>query len=352
MSYFEWRPYVPVAKRRANAEREMKKLQKKGVAVEPVEIQGRKIARTFWGEAWCDHLEQFSDYDNRLPRGQTYVRNGSVCHLAIKQGKVEAIVSGTELYNISIDIAPLSSAKWKHIRRQCTGQIGSMLELLQGRLSSKVMAIVTEPAKGLFPRPGDIKLHCDCPDWADMCKHVAAALYGVGARLDKQPELLFKLRKVDHEELISAELDMQSATSGQGKRRRLADQDLANLFGIDIDDAAPPVKKKKAAAHKTTVPSRTRKPVKKKTSAQSVKTRTVKARAVRTRAASAGKPFSPTGAAVSRLRKQLGMNRTRFADLIGVSPQTIANWESRRGKLKLQARTLAALAQAALKKHE
>ena len=263
-----WRPYVPVAKRREKANREMQKRLKKGVAVEPVEIQGRKIARTFWGQAWCDHLEQFSDYANRLPRGQTYVRNGSVCHLSIEQGKVEAIVSGTELYNVSIDISPLSSAKWKNIREQCTGQIGSMLELLQGRLSSKIMQIVTEPAKGLFPQPRDIKLHCDCPDWADMCKHVAAVLYGVGARLDDKPELLFKLRKVDHEELISAELDMQTATTGQGKRRRLADRDLANLFGIEIEDATPPAKKKRASPRKTEARSKPKKSVKKKTAAR------------------------------------------------------------------------------------
>jgi uncharacterized Zn finger protein len=349
MSYYGWRPYVPVAKRREKANREMQKRLKKGVAVEPVEIQDRKIARTFWGQAWCVHLEKFSDYANRLPRGQTYVRNGSVCHLSIEQGKVEAIVSGTELYNVSIDISPLSSAKWKNIREQCTGQIGSMLELLQGRLSSKIMQIVTEPAKGLFPQPRDIKLHCDCPDWADMCKHVAAVLYGVGARLDDKPELLFKLRKVDHEELISAELDMQTATTGQGKRRRLADQDLANLFGIEIEDATPPAKKKRASPRKTEARSKPKKSVKKKTAA-SVKTKAVKTRTVKAKTIWANKPFSPTGAAVARLRKQLGMTRSRFAELIGVSPQTIANWESTRGKLKLQQRTLAALTQAALQK--
>ena len=245
MSYGEWQPYVSVAQRRARAAREMKKLRSRGMDVEPIEIQGRKIAHTFWGNAWCKHLEQFSDFANRLPRGRTYVRNGSVCHLAIKQGKVEAIVSGSELYKVTIDIAPLSSARWKNVRKQCAGQIGSMLELLQGHLSSQVMGVVTNPARGLFPQPGDIKLHCDCPDWADMCKHVAAVLYGVGARLDKKPELLFMLRKVDHEALISAELDMQTATTGQGKRRRLANQDLSNMFGIEIEGITPPAKKRK-----------------------------------------------------------------------------------------------------------
>ena len=184
MSYGEWSPYVPVAKRRARAARAINKLRQKGTEIEPIEVQGRKIARTFWGEAWCSHLEKFSDYENRLPRGRTYVRNGSVCHLAISKGKVEAMVSGSKLYRVDISISPLSVNKWKNLRKKCTGQIGSMLELLQGRFSDHVMEIVTDQNQGLFPNPGEIKLACDCPDWAEMCKHIAAVLYGVGARLD------------------------------------------------------------------------------------------------------------------------------------------------------------------------
>ena len=246
MVFYEWRPYVSVAQRRARTAREIKKLRSKGMEVEPIEIpQGRKIARTFWGESWCKHLERFGDFANRLPRGRSYIRNGSVCHLAIKKGKVEAIVSGSELYEVNIHIAPLSPTRWKNVRKQCAGHIGSMLELLQGQLSSQVMEIVTDSANGLFPQPRDIKLHCNCPDWADMCKHVAAVLYGIGARLDQKPELLFVLRNVDHEELISAELDIHTVTTRRGKRRRLANQDLSNMFGIDIADGAPPAKKRK-----------------------------------------------------------------------------------------------------------
>jgi uncharacterized Zn finger protein len=225
------------------AVREMKKLRKQGVKIEPVEVQGRKIAHTFWGEAWCSHLEKYSDYANRLPRGRSYIRNGSVCHLAISKGKVEALVSGSELYEINLDIAPLSVSKWKNVRKQCAGQIGSMLELLQGRLSTNVMQIVTDQKQGLFPAPSEINLDCDCPDWAEMCKHVAAVLYGVGARLDQQPELLFALRNVDHEELISAELDMHTATAGKGKRRRLKNADLSDVFGVDMQAPTKPHRK-------------------------------------------------------------------------------------------------------------
>ena len=304
MSYGRWPPYVPVTKRRARAANEVNKLRKKGMEIQPIEVQGRKIAHTFWGKSWCDHLEKFSDYENRLPRGRTYVRNGSVCHLAISSGKVDAMVSGSKIYSVNIDISPLSASKWKKLRKQCTGQIGSMLELLQGHFSDNVMEIVTDPNQGLFPMPSEIKLACDCPDWAEMCKHIAAVLYGVGARLDHQPELLFLLRNVDHEELISAELDIQSATSKGGKRRRLAGADLSDVFGIDMEEPVKPIEKSK-------------------------------------------KKFTPTAAAVTRLRKRFGMNTSQFAKLLGVSPPTVTNWENGSGKLNLRQHSLAALTRVA-----
>ena len=197
----------------------MESLRKRGVDIQPVEIEGRKIAKTFWGEAWCDHLESFSDFENRLPRGRTYVRNGSVCHLAIAKGKIEAKVSGSEIYNLRIQIKTLPAKKWKAVKRRCAGQIGSLLELLQGNLSDHVMEVVTDRKEGLFPLPGEISFDCDCPDWAVMCKHVAAVLYGVGARLDEKPELLFTLRGVNHEELIDA--DAEAAVSAATTQRQI-----------------------------------------------------------------------------------------------------------------------------------
>jgi len=203
-SYYGWGPYVPVARRRANAERELAKLSKKsGALVSPVVLEGRTIARTFWGKAWCDNLEAYSDFANRLPRGRTYVRNGSVVDLRIAPGRVTARVAGSDLYNIEIKIKPLTAKLWKSIQSECAGKIDSLMELLQGRLSSAVMEIVTRPERGLFPTPREIELDCSCPDWADLCKHVAASLYGVGARLDQKPELLFLLRGVDAADLIS-----------------------------------------------------------------------------------------------------------------------------------------------------
>ena len=187
---FGWRPYVSVAERRAKAARELSKLAKKtGRAASPVVLDGRKIAATFWGKAWCDNLEAYSDFANRLPRGRTYVRNGSVVDLQINKGNVTALVSGSELYKIEIKIKPLAPTLWKSIQTECAGKIDSLMELLQGKLSSAVMQIVTRHERGLFPTPKEIDLDCSCPDWADLCKHVAASLYGVGAKLDQNPTL-------------------------------------------------------------------------------------------------------------------------------------------------------------------
>ena len=236
MAWHSWAPYVPVAVRRQRAKRKMEALRKKGLDIQPVEIEGRKIAKTFWGQAWCDHLEGFSDFENRLPRGRTYVRNGSVCHLAIAKGNVEAKVSGSEIYNLRIRIKTLKPKKWNGVKGRCAGQIGSLLELLQGNLSDHVMEVVTDRQEGLFPLPGEITFDCDCPDWAVMCKHVAAVLYGIGARLDENPELLFTLRGVNHEELIDTDAEAAvGAATRSGKSKRLATDDLSDVFGIDID---------------------------------------------------------------------------------------------------------------------
>jgi len=238
---YGFRPYVPVAKRQANAAKEVAKLAKKGRTIRPVKIAGRTIARTFWGKAWCDNMENYSDYANRLPRGRTYVRNGSVVDLQIMAGRVTALVSGSELYEIDIKFHACPPAHWNAIRSQCAGKIGSLIELLQGKLSAGIMQIITGADSGLFPKPKEIKLDCSCPDGAYMCKHLAAVLYGIGARLDDQPELLFTLRQVDHLELIARAGDVNklvNSTSASGQKT-LGTNELAEVFGIELQPGEP-----------------------------------------------------------------------------------------------------------------
>ena len=326
--YGSWDPYVPVAVRRAKALVKMDKLREKGLDVQPIEIQGRIIAKTFWGKAWTNHLESLGDYENRLPRGRTYVRNGSVCHLAITKGKVVAKVIGSKLYNITIRIKTLESQRWKELKEQCAGQVGSLLELLQGRLSEEVLEIITDKESGMFPLAEHINLSCSCPDWATMCKHVSAALYGVGARLDEKPELLFLLRGVNQEELIDTDIEIAAATKGvRSGRRRIADDKLSDVFSINIHDQSVTL------AEEVNIPKKqkTKKaPVPQKTSAK------IAARSVK-------KTRPVTAKSVARLRKKFGMSQAALAVLLNVSTGTIGNWEKKQGPLKLSLRSKEAM---------
>lgn len=236
--YGGWAPYVSVAERRHKAARAMEKLRKKGHPVAPVVIAGRAIAGTFWGKAWCDNLESYHDYENRLPRGRTYVRNGSVVDLQIAPHEVKAMVSGSSLYHVTVSIGAVAKAHWRSICKDCAGAIDSLVELLQGRFSKGVMERICRQDKGLFPRPSEISFSCSCPDYASMCKHVAAVLYGVGARLDAQPELLFRLRGVDATEMV-AHIDqaLPMSKTGPAAGKVLDVDDLSAMFGLDMDGA-------------------------------------------------------------------------------------------------------------------
>ena len=235
MGFYGWRPYVSVAQRRRQAASEMAKLKKTGHPVSPVVVEGRTIVKTFWGKAWCENLERYSDFENRLPRGRTYVRNGSVIDLQIAPGEIKALVSGSKIYKVKVKVAPVAKARWQSICKDCAGAIDSLIELLQGRFSKGVMERVCRQKTGLFPSPDEIQLSCSCPDWADMCKHVAAVLYGIGARLDQQPDLIFRLHNVDEKELIAgAGKALPQARKAPAGSKVLDGEDLSALFGLDI----------------------------------------------------------------------------------------------------------------------
>jgi uncharacterized Zn finger protein len=253
--YRGFAPYVPVAKRQADAKRVMDVRRKKGLPVCPVQITGREFATSFWGKAWCTNLEGYSDFANRLPRGASYARNGSIVHLEIENGQINAFVSGSQLYTIKIQIDPLPKKNWKALQKKCAGKVDSLVGLLQGKLSQGVMEVVTDRVNGLFPKPKEIRLKCSCPDYAGICKHIAAVMYGVGNRLDSSPELLFQLRGVDHVELLEQSIPTTAAIKNDGNTTLAADN-LGDIFGIDIDVETPPAKKavvKKAVVKKAVV---------------------------------------------------------------------------------------------------
>jgi uncharacterized Zn finger protein len=240
---WSFRSYVSAAEKRRRAKKETDALEKKGQKLNPIRVDGRTIARSFWGKAWCKNLESYSDYENRLPRGRSYVRNGSVVDFRIGPGVIKALVSGSDLYRITIKIQPVQQAEWKALKTECAGRVGSLIDLLQGKLSAPVMEIITRRETGLFPRPAEIRLDCSCPDWAGMCKHVAATLYAVGVRLDESPELLFELRGTDHLELVTeATTSVTNGASAFGDGPpTLIGENLEEIFGIEIENAAPRV---------------------------------------------------------------------------------------------------------------
>jgi uncharacterized Zn finger protein len=238
--YFRWKPYVPVAKRRANALKHAEKIAKKEKrALEPIRIDGRTIARTFWGQSWCENLEHYSDYSNRLPRGRTYVRNGSVIDLRIKRGQIDAMVSGSEIYTIKIKIDTLKPAHWDRVKKECASSISSVMQLLTGKFDEDVMTRLCHPEAGIFPKPKEISMACSCPDGAYMCKHLAAVLYGIGARLDSEPELLFTLRDVDHLELVGQAVSTDNLNAALTGDDTLAGEDLGEVFGIELSSDSP-----------------------------------------------------------------------------------------------------------------
>jgi uncharacterized Zn finger protein len=234
-------PYVSVGEKKARGSLALAKLLKKSKrAAEPVVApRTRQVAATFWGKAWCDNLERYAHLANRLPRGRAYLRNGSVLDLVITAGRVTAFVAGSELYQVSITLAPLAKTRWRGVIARCTGRIGSLVGLLRGELSDDVLSVLTDARDGLFPQPRELTLDCSCPDWTDVCKHVAAVLYGVGIRLDAKPELFFLLRQVDQAALLT------SATAGAVSRhrpvagKRIAEDRLSAVFGIELEDRPP-----------------------------------------------------------------------------------------------------------------
>jgi len=253
MSFYGFPEYVTVAERKRKAEKAIEKLRKKDKNVTPVIIAGRKLATTWWGNAWNDNLERYSDYENRIDRGRSYVRNGAVLDLKMEKGNIIALVQGStsKPYKVEIHIHQINDDLWGSLKKSCEGKIETLQELIDGKFPKALSELFTAKGKGLFPAPKEIELRCNCPDCAIMCKHVAAVLYGVGARLDENPELFFTLRNVNIEELIAEAIEGKAKTmlgrTGTNSRRILKDVDVTAMFGVEVasKEIVQDVKKKR-----------------------------------------------------------------------------------------------------------
>lgn len=290
-------PYVSVTEKKERNAAMARKLAAKNKNLKPVVITGNKIANTFWGKAWCDNVESYQDYENRLPRGRSYVRAGAVIDLQITTGNVTALVagSGSQPYKIKIEIQPLGKTRWEALKKKCVGKISSLLALAQGKLPPDILAEFCNREGGLFPSPKEIKTDCSCPDWADLCKHLAAVMYGIGAQLDENPKLFFILRGIDENELIGSEV---IDTLTEGVISEIAPENISAVFGVEFDslENVKPVKKTVPISPPITMP----KPVTEWTSKK-----------------------------ILELRKRHHLTQAAFGKLLGVSASAVFQWEHR-----------------------
>lgn len=254
MRYWGFPKYVSVAEKKAKAAQKLKELSKKKPNMKPVALEGSALAHTWWGKAWNRNLEQYADYSNRIGRGRSYVRHGAVLDLQIEPGEVIALVQGSDRnpYSVSVKIQTLKKETWQRMKTACEGTLESFQELLAGNFPKALGEIFICKDSGMFPAPREIKFDCSCPDWADMCKHVAAVLYGIGARLDEDPKLFFRLRDAGIDKLIkqavAGKVEKLLEKAGRKSGRIIEDKDIASVFGIDIEEQPAIVKNKTAKA--------------------------------------------------------------------------------------------------------
>jgi uncharacterized Zn finger protein len=236
--YGDFGEYESVAEKRARAAKRLAKLRKENPHIAPIIIEGRTIARSWWAKAWIRNLESYADYANRIDRGKSYLRYGMVLDLIIEENMVNALVmgSGAKTYGVQVRIEPLSDARVAEIARFCGNRITSTAQLAEGTFPQEFGERFLDQKQGLFPSPREIHFSCTCPDYAYMCKHVAAVLYGIGARFDDDPLLFFKLRSIPTEDLIKRSVDMKMESMLKNARKKtprtLRDEDINELFGL------------------------------------------------------------------------------------------------------------------------
>ena len=334
MGYWSYYPpYVSVAEKKAKAVRKLKQLKKKNPDIKPILLEGRSIAKTWWGKSWNLNLERYADYSNRIGRGRSYVRHGAVLDLQIDSGKVESLVQGTRSkpYSVGIKIKAINKKIWQGIKADCKGKLDSLQGLLTGKFPKTLGEIFTVQGKGLFPSPKEIEFSCSCPDWAYMCKHVAATLYGIGSRLDEDPALFFKLRKVKMKDLITQAVEDETRKLLKKAKKKtgriIAESDLADVFGIEMEDHVVFDKKKAKAPVKTSGKKKSSRPISKKVKAKSITGKSKKKIASKkvTPKTKSKSPYdtvvgivrrSRKGVTVARIREKTGLDNNQIRNLI------------------------------------
>jgi uncharacterized Zn finger protein len=319
MSYWgNFPPYVSVAEKKAKAARKREQLKKKNSNLKPILLSGSAIARTWWGKSWNTNLERYADYSNRIGRGRSYVRYGAVVDLQIDSGKVESLVQGSRSkpYSVTVKIKPIKKEIWQKIKTACEGKLDSLPELLAGKFPKALEEIFMAKGEGLFPSPKEIEFDCSCPDWAYMCKHVAAALYGIGVRLDEYPHLLFELRQAKVDDLITQAIEDKTRKLLQKAEKQssriLAESDLSVLFGIEMEEAptTSPGSRPRKAARKPVMQTKPKRPAKHNTAKKKSSTTTDTNHVLNI------VRRSKKGVDVPTLKKKTGLNEKKIRQIV------------------------------------
>lgn len=207
---------------------------------DPVIFEGNsrsKICKSWWGDAWCRNLDRYADWDNRIDRGRSYLRNGTVIDLKMNGGEIYAKVQGSREtpYTVKITIDPINEKKSRKIEKQAAGKIQNIEALLTGTFPESLKEDFFQEGM-LFPSLKEIHFNCSCPDWASLCKHVAATLFGVGVRLDTDPKIFFQMRGINIEDFvekaISGKLEKMLKNADKITPRIIKDSEIMNLFGV------------------------------------------------------------------------------------------------------------------------
>ena len=240
MSYYDYYggyTYTSVSELKAKAASYVQKEAKAGNILHPIVLEGRTIAKNWWGKTWIDNLERYADYASRLERGRKYVRANCVVDLQIEGGLVNALVmgSGKKPYEIRVNIDQIDEEKYAEVTKKCANKIENLDSLVNGKFPEELKELFSRKG-GIFPTMSEIHFGCSCPDWADMCKHVAAVLYAIGAKFDSDPMFFFTLRGIDTEKLVGGaienKIELMLKNAGNQSERILDDGDMAALFGV------------------------------------------------------------------------------------------------------------------------
>ncbi len=169
-------------------------------------MSGRtRFGLTWWGQRWIDALEALGAvYANRLPRGRTYARKGTVQDLAIDAGAVTARVQGSRArpYRVQLQLPVFDDPTWEAITTALASRVRLSAELLDATMPEDIDEVLAECGVSLFPSARELTTRCSCPDVANPCKHVAAVHYVLAQTFDADPFLLMTLRGRDRDTLL------------------------------------------------------------------------------------------------------------------------------------------------------